>query len=161
MIVVGIDPGWRNFSVHVADVKDGIWTWIYWDNIDMLQGRKTYALYAFRASLRKWYEAVRFLIEQAEHIVIEHQPFLRFQNIVKELREVLPPCVQELDVREMKMFYHISTGGHYTNKKAVVEKFSWVLPQSTSFKADHNLLDSWLVIYYYVTEKLKLTIKSN
>lgn len=160
MIIAGIDPGWRNFSVHIAHVEDGVWTWLYWETVDMLKNRRTYNFAEFRRRLRSWHELVGPLLERADHVVVEKQPFQRFQNIVEAFREVVPRAVV-MDVRGMKKLHGISTGRHYTNKKAVVEKFGRVLPRDCTFLEKHNLLDSWLVAYHYTTFVLKLTIKSN
>lgn len=161
MIIAGIDPGWRNFSVHIATVENGIWTWIYWESVDILRGRKNYSLCEFKRCLKQWYDELGpALLQLADHVVVEKQPYLRFQNIVDAFRELVPRAIV-LDVRGMKKQYGISTGSHYSNKKAVVEKFSHILPRNGTFKENHNLLDSWLIAHHYATDVLHITIKSN
>lgn len=162
MIVVGIDPGWRNLSVHIAEVSQGMWTWLYWENIDLLPQRKTYSFQAIKKALLSWYTPLAFLFDQAEVIVIERQPYRRMRNVSEAIAAVIENKNNLfLDIKSMKKYYEISTGKHYTNKKAVIDKFAYILPKVSTFRNNHNLIDSWLVVHYYVTVCMKIDIKSN
>lgn len=103
MLVIGIDPGWRNLSVHIASVKDGVWSTIYWANKDILRDRATYSLTAFRSAIREWYHNLAFLFKAAYVVVIERQPYRRFRNISAAIIDVIENTnIVIMDVRPMK-----------------------------------------------------------
>jgi hypothetical protein len=72
------------------------------------------------------------------------------------------PWAVVLDIRSMKKAFGISTGKHYTNKKAAVEKYGHLLPAHANFKQAHNMIDPFLLVMFYVihVQKIKGVILS-
>lgn len=89
------------------------------------------------------------------NVIIERQPFLRFVNICNFVKELVPHAII-LDTRGVKKMFGISTGNYRQNKRAVVEKFGYLLPKNTHFKKAHNLLDPFVLVlgYLVLVEKI-------
>lgn len=156
MIVVGIDPGWRNFAVTFVRVDSSGWHTLTSDNVDLLPNRKRYNLQAMRCALDKWYLSYQHILRSAK-IVIEKQMYMRMQNIVNHLCFLMPHAVL-LSPILIKKEFNIGTGRHYTNKKAVVELCKHMVDANDTFKSSHNKLDSMILAYYYAKHVLKLDV---
>lgn len=156
MYLVGIDPGWRNFAFFVAEVSENSWKELAWENIDMLPTRKHYNFQAMKCSIAKWYQKNGEMLQKAK-VIIERQPFARFQNIVGILQALIPHA-ELLDTKCLKTYFNIGTGRHYTNKKAIVRLGKHLIPAEKHFKILHNKLDSWILVYYYAVVILKINL---
>ena len=155
MIVVGIDPGWKEFGYYIGQYTyDGkILKHIAGCTKTMLKC-KNYTLKAMRKALFKWFKKRKQLLTNAV-VIIEKQIKLRFQNIVAYLQILIPHAII-VDIRGMKRVFGISTGSHYGNKKAVVNKFGWMLSLGTPFKKAHNILDPFMLVLAYLVLTLNV-----
>jgi hypothetical protein len=149
MIIVGIDPGYKEFGYYICSFNP------LTTKLEHVEVRtkemihtKTYSLKVMKKALNRWYNKRKLLLTNAQ-VIIENQPFMRFANIVRHLQTLMPHATV-LDVCGMKVAFGISTGKHASNKRAAVEKFGWLLPKGVPFKKAHNLIDPFLLVLAYL-----------
>lgn len=155
MFVIGIDPGFREFGIYFGEYfpETEKLVHIKYESRKMIDSKK-YNFKLMKQSIRNWYLDNKQILMNG-NVIIERQPFLRFVNICNFVKELVPHAII-LDTRGVKKMFGISTGNYRQNKRAVVEKFGYLLPKNTPFKKAHNLLDPFVLVlgYLVLVEKI-------
>lgn len=153
MRVVGIDAGYKNFSVCCL-TTDNILRPLYWVNGPLFEGKYTEERMATEIYAWVTRDDIRQLLDSAEQIVLERQMVLKFQALNHCIRFRYFDKTVEVNPNTLGKFFNLPEDRR-GKKKAAVDLVSANLPFPVKTGKKDDYADSYLLAAYVIFSKRK------